>query len=164
MSKSKKRKSRKKKKINPRVNPGRAALIERVKKSEHLPGTDIIIDPPNKEKMSEVIKEFVAPFIDACIDNAQIKTLVSLGFVVWNASLFPEKKQKEMLNKIKDSIPILDEEEKNLFYKDIIEPLFKRKKDYFSSNTRMIVDYQFSEHNGVLNFDVVSTLSGKENG
>jgi len=65
---------------------------------------------------------------------------------------------------MKDSIPIHDEEEKNLFYKDIIEPLFKRKKDYFSSNTRMIVDYQFSEHNGVLNFDVVSTLSGKENG
>ena len=166
MSKSKKKKSRKKKKINPinpRVNPGRAALIERVKKSRYLPGADIIIDPPHKEKMSEVIKDFVAPFLDACVDNTQIRTVISIGFVVWNASLLPGKKQQAMLKKIKYLLPIRDEEKKHLFYKDIIKTLLKRKKKYFSSNKRMILDYQFSEHNGELSFDVVSTL-GEENG
>lgn len=164
MSKSKKKKSKKKKKINPRVNPDRATLIERVKTSEHLPGTDIIIDPPNKEKMSEVIKEFVAPFLAECADNIQMRMVLSIGLIVWNASLLPEKEQQKILKQLKVLGPVSDEDATHLFDKNVIETLLKRKKEYFSSNKRMILDHQFSEHRGELGLDVVSTLVGEENG
>jgi hypothetical protein len=164
VSKSKKKKSRKKKKINPRVNLENSALIERVKKSERFSGAEIIINPPNKEKMSEVLKDFVAPFLDECVDNIQMRTVISIGLIVWNASQLPEEKQQAILNKMKYLLPIREKKDEHLFHENVIKTLLKRKKDYFSSNKRVLLDHQFSEHNGELSLDVVSTLLGEENG
>jgi hypothetical protein len=67
MSVKKKRKRSKKKRVHHNIKKGRAPLLERVKSSGIFSKLMVLHDPPEKEKMSEVILKFIDPLLNSDI-------------------------------------------------------------------------------------------------
>ena len=156
MSVKKKRKRSKKRRIHHNIKKGRATLLERVKSSELFSKLMVLHDPPEKEKMSEVILKFLDPLLDLDVDDELMQNFIAFGTLAWNASLFPKKRQKKILRTIMDLFKFPTKEDR-----EVVETIFKmllaRKKKYFSENKRVIVDYQLSKTRKGLMLDVAST-------
>ncbi|MFM6135982.1 MAG: hypothetical protein ACKPCP_17815, partial [Sphaerospermopsis kisseleviana] len=56
------------------------------------------IEPKGAIKMSDVLKQFVAPYLDTVHNLQQCKALLSLAAIAWNAAVMPESEQKTILD------------------------------------------------------------------
>jgi hypothetical protein len=135
---------------------GNNRRVQRIKKDRHFSSSNIVCESPGKEAMPQVIMDFVAPLLDEVKGDKNTKTIINIGVLVWNASLLSENRQDDVLQTMKDILSVPDPEWMS-FRKNVIDMLFERKKKYFSTNRRMIVDYRFSKYNGKTKFDVAST-------
>lgn len=98
------------------------------------------VTPHGKEKMSEVILDFIAPYVPAAQSEQRYRALVSVGVVAWNASLFPPLERRQLLDSVIDKEMPYSAEETKL----VIEELVQRKERYFSGNKRMILSYDLT--------------------
>ncbi len=137
-------------------SPGQQILHKRVQSSEHLKDTQIIVNPPNAEKMSDVILQFAEPLKDSY--GVVPETMIHLAILVWNTALLPEHEQ---MNSIESTIKTITHNDREL-RKDclaLIDMLLKRKRQLFADNKRFIYDHQVSRTKGYLHLDVVATLN-----
>ena len=79
---AKKRKKEKRKKNRAKQKSGQTLLLEKIKKSEHLSNRQIIIEPEDAEKMSEVIISFAEPYLEECIDEEMEKKTLILAITL----------------------------------------------------------------------------------
>ena len=110
-------------------SPGQQILHKRVQASEHLKDTQIIVNPPNAEKMSDVILQFAEPLKDSY--GVVPETMIHLAILVWNTALLPEHEQMNSIKTITKTITHNDRELK----KDclaLIDMLLKRKRQLFA--------------------------------
>ncbi len=160
MPKKIKLKKRKQKNLEANGKKDRLKLIDRVKKSNLFSREQVVIKPPNeKEKMSEVLLDFAEPLLDEAKSDKEKRTAIAISTLIWNASLLPEREQTEAIEKAcYDLAPSKNATDVAIFM-HITDMLLERKKKYFPSIDRMIVDYQISETQGSLHLDVVSTTN-----
>src|SRR5205823_1641737 len=92
------------------------------------------------EKMSEVLKEFVAPYVPLVSGPEGMKNLLSMGTIAWNCALTPEDERGEMLQSALNTLPPEFREE----MKAILEQMIRRKEQHFAGNKRMILDYELT--------------------
>ena len=136
-------------------SPGQQILHKRVQSSERLKDTQIIVNPPNAEKMSGVILRFAEPLKDSY--GVVPEKMIHLAILVWNTALLPKHEQMDSVKTLVKTIAHNDRE----LRKDslaLIDMLLKRKKQLFADNTRCIYDHQVSRTKGYLHLDVVATL------
>ena len=151
----------KKRKLQRRTQPsGQQALLKRVRSSERLKDSKVIVNDENIEKMSDVILRFAEPILHDVHDVAD-QNAIRFAIGVWNASLLPEPEQSEALSTIIEMIPAHDPAARREL-SAAISMLLARKRRYFASNTRVILDYQITQSGGRLHLDVVSTLAKDE--
>jgi hypothetical protein len=93
-----------------------------------LKNAQIVVNPGDTEKMSDVILRFAEPLLDGA-DGSVEKNVIRFAIGVWNASLLPPPAQAEALKSIVAILPEGD-----------------------------IVDYQITQSRDMLHLDVVSTL------
>ena len=137
-------------------SPGQQILHKRVQSSARLKDTQIIVNPPNAEKMSGVILRFAEPLKDSY--GVVPEKMIHLAILVWNTSLLPKPEQMNSIKAVVKTIAHNDRELK----KDclaLIDMLLKRKKQLFADNKRFIYDHQVSRTKGYLHLDVVATLN-----
>ena len=146
----------KKRRVSFPFDKGRAKLLKRIEKSPSFSNYQIIQVPPSKEKMSEVILDFLEPIINLCEAEENLDKAVGFGILVWNASLLPRKQRRETIEEFTKAWGFENQEMRSDF-KYFFKFLLKRKKRYFSENKRIIVDYQFSRVGKKLMLYVVST-------
>ncbi|MFH1673183.1 MAG: hypothetical protein ABIF87_07140 [Pseudomonadota bacterium] len=156
---AKKRRRAKRKKNKLKMKSGRALLLDKVKKSDHLAGRKVIIEPQGAEKMSEVLQDFAAPLLNECDDDESVKKALAVAIIVWNLSLLPEKDRAEAIENLSSELAPSDNAADTALTTHYIEMMMERRQKLFPDNKRTIMNYQFSGSGKNLRLDVASTLS-----
>jgi hypothetical protein len=152
--KSKKTKqSRKRKRKQKRF----AGLKRKLEQGPHR-GEKILIEPSGEEKMSEVLTDFVEPYLEFADTDEAHRKLLTLAIMAWNASFLPEKEQQDMINRVLDTGIPTGADELKAGLKEIVNMLIIRKKVYFSGHTRKIIDYELTDRGRDYHLAVASTL------
>jgi hypothetical protein len=145
-----------KRKAQRRTPPsGQQILLNRARASQHFHNTQVMVNPAGTEKMSEVILRFAEPFKDAY--GMVSKAMLEIAIIIWNASFMPEEMQRKALEDVVSVFPQDDREARRDMLL-IAQMLLERKKQYFSENKRLIMDYHIRESADSIHIDVVSTL------
>ena len=134
---------------------GQQVLLKRVRASQHFHNTQVMVNPAGTEKMSEVILRFAEPFKDH--DGLVPRAMIEIAIIIWNASFMPSDMQRKAVEDIVNVFPRDDSEARREMLRTV-HMLLERKKQYFSDNKRMIMDYHITESAHGINLDVVSTV------
>ena len=104
-------------------------------------------------KMSEVLKEFIAPYREIANTEEAFRKLLVTAVIAWNTALFPTEERKTHLEKVLEAFP----EEVRADGRAIISELIERKQRYFSEYKRMIIDYEVTDTEKGYHLVVIST-------
>src|SRR3954471_12797318 len=63
------------------------------------PGSKVVYEPAGREKMSEVLEEFIEPYSDLADTDEAFEKLLNLGVLAWNAALLPEDERQAIIDK-----------------------------------------------------------------
>jgi hypothetical protein len=130
----------------------------------HRGGGDIVVlAPPGYEKMSDVLKEFVRPYLKEAFGNIEdVRKLFMLGEFAWNTAILPENEQQQIVDKLlAEGLKGADAREL-VEVKGLINELIARKNAYFPGNRRIITDVQVEARPGDYYISVMSTLDVPE--
>jgi hypothetical protein len=109
--------------------------------------------PRGVEKMSDVMWDFIGPYLDVIHTEKQFRSLLEVA-IAWDTSLLPRAERRRFLDSVVDKL--MDSDGENV--KFIIEELVRRKDRYFSHNRRMIVTYDLKTTRRGPHLSLVSTL------
>ncbi|NJM48805.1 MAG: hypothetical protein HC860_23725 [Alkalinema sp. RU_4_3] len=117
-----------------------------------------MISPSGEVKMSEVLEDFVEPYLEFVRNNhQQRKHLFGMAMTAWNLSLLPEDERELMLEKaIKQATAGTDLLKQG--FSAIIGSMITRKLDYFADNRRLIVNFELKDMGDGFQLLVASTL------
>ena len=153
------RKRVQKKKNKRKKKSPQSGFFEKVKNSNDLPISKLVIDPEGEARMSEAILEFTKPFLDKCEDEALERTIIALAILIWNMSLLPGKDREREIEKICSGLSPSDDANDLAALMGYVDIMLERKKKYYSENKRIIIKYQISGSGKNRRLDVASTLS-----
>jgi hypothetical protein len=134
---------------------GQQILLKRVRASQHFHNTQVIANPAGIEKMSEVILRFAEPFKDN--DGLVPRAMLEIAIILWNASFMPSDMQRKAVEDLVNVFPRDDSGARREMLQTA-HMLLERKKQHFSDNKRMIMDYHITESAHSIHVDVVSTV------
>lgn len=157
LSRDQKRKQKKRKQAK-RKSPAdpMQRLVQRVR--QYGFEQKVMRSGPGQEKMSEVLREFVAPYWDIPHDEAAMRKLITTALVAWNTALLPESERAGDLAKITEALPPEAHED---FYA-IVGEMIERKENYFAQYNRTIIDYELVDHGHDYHLTVMSLTAPEE--
>ncbi len=130
-----------------------------------------MISPSGEVKMSEVLEDFVEPYLEFVRNNhQQRKHLFGMAMTAWNLSLLPEDEREVMLEKAIEQATAGTVLEKAIEqatagtdllkqgFSAIIGSMITRKLDYFADNRRLIVNFELKDMGDGFQLLVASTL------
>jgi hypothetical protein len=116
----------------------------------------IIFDPPGQAKMSEALHALVEPEWNECADEAAVRKLLTLGQAAWNAALIKGAARTALLEKLSQTFPIEVRES----FRQVIEPLIRRKEELFPHIQRPILSYEVTWPSGPAGEPYLTVISG----
>ncbi|MEB3310576.1 MAG: hypothetical protein VKJ02_10110 [Snowella sp.] len=123
-----------------------------------------IENPKHLRKMSEVLIDFIQPFLDDVETSQQRTMLVEIAIMAWNVALLPEETREEFLQQMLSSknnqgISLFTEEnsETKEEFQRLMKRLIKRKLKYFAEENRFVTDFQVTEDTGHFHISVASS-------
>ena len=159
MTTKKDAKKRNREKNRRKLKSAQALFIDKMDKSNDFPGSNMIVDPEGKAKMSEVILDFAKPLLDECEDEESEKKAIGLAILIWNMSLFPKKSRDKEIEKLCSGLSPSEDANDFAALLNYVNILLERKAEYYPDNKRAIVNYQMSGSGKNRRLDVASTLS-----
>jgi len=108
--------------------------------------------------MSEVLKDFVQPYLESADTKEAYRKLLTLAILAWNVALLPEKEQQATVDRLVDETLATATQGLKTDMKEIVNMLIARKKSYFSENKRTIINYQLTDTGRDYYLVVASTL------
>ncbi|MFN9173757.1 MAG: hypothetical protein ACK58N_04385 [Synechocystis sp.] len=105
--------------------------------------------PKGMKKLSEVLQEFIEPYVDDEDTYEERFELLEDAIIVWNASLLPEEKRQGFIEEFFDlTADPLDKEDVAItnILKLFIKELMDRKLELYANDNRFIKDFQLTEH------------------
>jgi hypothetical protein len=111
------------------------------------------VNPPDEEKMSEVLVRFVEPYAQYAETEKDYQSLYSVAALAWNAALLSSKERYTLDELIHKSMPAFEKDTKL-----IINELIHRKERYFSEYSKMIVHYEVKMMGDHVHVAVASTM------
>lgn len=133
-------------------------LAKRVKKNLAGRIANVIVDPAGEVKMSEVLENFVEPYLDTASNHDQRLKLLGIAVFAWNLALLPENKQQPELDKIVTELTRWQGRQMKQDVRKILEEMMERKRDFFAQHQRYILDFELKERRHDFHLSVVSTL------
>lgn len=122
------------------------------------PGMTFAENPEGYEKTSEVLIEFVKPFLDKVNTHQRREALFRLAIISWNIAIVPENERQKMLEMtIKTFCNKHDPE----FTKDtriLIEELIERKLTLFADYNRLITGFELDDRPDSFHISVASVI------
>jgi len=110
---------------------------------------------PGHRKISELLTELVHPMVRDDFDIEQFKTLLSLGCIAWNLTLFQPEQRQPQTEQLLAMVPLEDREQ----MREALTSLMARKDALFSSDLRMILDFEVTDRKYDWYVTAVSTLN-----
>lgn len=151
MSKSR---GKKRKRINDR------ALYRKLRKKMTQKGLakdwQVVYDPEGEVKMSEVILDFVAPYMAELETDEESRKLIGVAVIAWNIALLPEEERAVAVDKLLDQATFASISSD---LKPFIYELVERKNTYFADIERFILNYQTVDTGEGMHLTIASTLT-----
>lgn len=145
-------KQSKRRKRRGRKRDAAAILSRRVR--QQFPKQKVVVgEARDGVRMSEALKEFVAPYRDIANTEEAFRRLLVTAVIAWNLSLLSAEERKAHHKKILEAFP----EEVRADARAIISELIERKERYFLEYRRMIIDYEVTDKGKDYHLVVVST-------
>ena len=155
-SKSRKAKRRQRRRRKQRQKP--LESLKRKLEQGPLRKGKFVIEPSGEVKMSEVLTDFIEPYLEFANTEEDHRKLLMLAIVAWNTSMLSEEEQQDMVDMVFDEVMSKATEEVKTDLREIMSMLIARKKTYFSEYTRMILDFELTDMGGNYHLSVASTL------
>ncbi|MGG6270529.1 hypothetical protein ACQ4M3_37920 [Leptolyngbya sp. AN03gr2] len=119
----------------------------------------IVTSPKNEVKMSEVLEDFVEPYLDFARNRHQREKLFGIAVAAWNLALMPEAERESMIEQLiqhalQSNDPLAQQDTR-----EILHDLIERKQTLFADNSRYIVEFQLQDLGHTFHLSVASTLS-----
>jgi len=137
-----------------------AANLEKLK-SQFLADTALkgqrVVFKSSGEKMSEVLEEFIEPYIESATTPEAYHKLIALAIIAWNAALLEETERQNLITQSTEAILAKAGEEWKKDLQDILAMFIERKQRYFANNRRYILNYHLSETEKGYHLAVIST-------
>jgi hypothetical protein len=119
-------------------------------------GMSIQWETTQSVKMSEVLLDFVAPYMEAADSDEEVKKLVLLGLLAWNIALLPADVREESLpSLIAEAVPA----DVAAGFKEIIDHMIERKEKHFAENRRFVLAHHWTMTGKGPHLSVVSTTA-----
>jgi hypothetical protein len=113
-------------------------------------------DPTGGTKMSEVLREFVAPFEPDDITDEELVNLLGTGMVAWNLAMMPEATRREQFDALVKPMKLSRGEKKELWA--VVEQMIQRKLERYAGIDRIILDFELTADEDTINIRVLSTI------
>ncbi|MSP14845.1 MAG: hypothetical protein EXR62_18030 [Chloroflexi bacterium] len=131
-------------------------LEQKLREKGIIQGDNYIVNPPGTEKMSEVMMEFIEPYMEfATTSLTQYKQLVELAIIAWNAAILPKKEREILLNETLKNTTRPANEDMDKEFRAVVMDLIQRKERHFAKNKRLIVSYRASETKDTFHLAIV---------
>ena len=122
-------------------------------------GTMLVENPKDFRKMSEVLLEYVEPFLDETETYEDRSNLIDFAMMAWNLALIPEESRKELLTEFVTEIcSEIEEVEEQKTLKQLMNQLIKRKLKFFAEEERFVKEYKLTENGGRIHLAVASSV------
>ncbi|MBI3941715.1 MAG: hypothetical protein HY326_01775 [Chloroflexi bacterium] len=151
--------SSKRKRKHPQQKKSNLEILEQELRAKGMiQGDNFIVNPSGAEKMSEVIMEFIEPYMEFATSLTQYKKMVELAIIAWNAALLPQKEIEILLKGTLKNLMLPGDEDMEKEFRSVVEDLIRRKQQYFAGNKRLIVSYRATETKDNFHLAIVSRL------
>lgn len=130
--------------------------IQRSPLGEQVSG--IVTSPKNEVKMSEVLEDFVEPYLDFAQNRHQREKLFGIAVAAWNLALMPEAERPTMIEQLINQALQSNDPLAQQDTREILQDLIQRKQTFFADNSRYIVDFQLQDLGQTFHLSVASTL------
>lgn len=121
------------------------ALQDQVyEKSRKSKKKTVLVATQDGEKMSDILKRFVAPYIKDLDDFEEVQYYFNIAIVAWNMTFTPEEKHQSLIEQFLRKTGVEDKD----FQQEVrqtIHELIERKKMYFADVKRIITDFRLVE-------------------
>jgi hypothetical protein len=114
----------------------------------------IIDNPPGEAKMSEVLMEFIEPYMPHAQTREALDKLLALATVAWNAALRSGSERDDFLRSMEQTLP----QEARADMRSILGEMITRKETHFAGIERTIIDYQLTMTPNGPHLSVMSTF------
>jgi hypothetical protein len=122
------------------------------------PGSKVVYEPAGREKMSEVLEDFVEPYRDLADTEDAFRKLLNLAVLAWNAALLPEGQRRAMIEETLEAglsrASAADRAQARAFLKTLV----RRKDEHFAANRRAIISFELTDTGDGYHLTVASTL------
>ncbi len=118
------------------------------------PGPTLLVEPPGAKKMSEVLLEFLEPYTEQWRTEEDLRRLLPVAIIVWNAALVSGREREELLQGALDALPPGARQDG----RTLLEELIRRKEAHFADNHRLVLDYQLTMRPAGPHLSVISTF------
>ena len=120
--------------------------------------TGVVIEPAGQVKMSEVLEQFVEPFLEFARTAEEHRKLFTLAALAWNVALLPPGDGEKMIAEVLNASLAAAGEQVTAEARDIVDMLVVRKRLLFANNTRQIVNIEITKTAHGFHLAVASTL------
>jgi hypothetical protein len=115
--------------------------------------------PKNLAKMSEVLMEYIEPFLEGTETYQECSSLLEIAVMSWNMALVSEEERQELLKELFSKHPSDPEDieaEKEL--QRLMNKLIKRKLKFFAEEKRFVTDFKLTQNSGHFHISVASSF------
>jgi hypothetical protein len=120
--------------------------------------TDVVIEPEGQVKMSDVLEQFVEPYLKFARTTDEQRKLFALAALAWNAALLPPVDREKMIAEVIGAAISADARQAKADARNIIDLLIARKLAHFADNTRRVIKVEVTETRDGFHLAVASTL------
>jgi hypothetical protein len=123
---------------------------------------DMVISPSGVAKMSEVLENFIEPYLEFARTHQQRKHLFEIAVTAWNLALLPVDERQTVMEEA--IAPILSSQTTLIQhdFQEIVDGMIERKLDYFADNKRFIVSFELKDTGREFQLLVASTTKEAE--
>jgi hemerythrin len=133
------------------------SLKHKVEAEMRQAGRELRIGPSTGEKMSEVLSDFIEPWIEAADTLQAYDKLLGTAIIAWNAALLPKDQRRKMLDEAVRTLEATTDRQTAKDFQAIMADFIRRKERHFADNKRFIFSYEVKETKDGFHLAVAST-------
>jgi hypothetical protein len=146
--KTKKQRLREKRKIFERLERNFTAKAT-------LHGREVVVRPSGSSRMSEVIFDFIEPYRKHVQSEDELRRLITMGVVAWNAALLPSERQEKTIDQIISRVARDGAKE----FRECVYEMIERKQTWFAQIKRLVLGFDLTMTERGPHLSVISTLT-----
>lgn len=106
-------------------------------------------------KMSEVLLDFIEPYRENARSEDELRTLITIGLVAWNAALLPKESREQTIDRMINR----DVHDGAGEFRQFVYEMIERKQRWFAPIKRLILGYDLTFTENGPHLSVISTVT-----